>query len=177
MTAQETLWIRHGESEWNRAGLMQGQTPWPALTDVGVRQAWRVAERLATGRRPGRILSSDLWRAAQTAGIVGERLGLAVEHTALLRERCWGIHEGRPVAEGYRAESALSDKDALPQGESRADVAARLHRLRPWLAGAGPVVVVTHGDVIREAVALWSPRPSIHPPENGCVVGLLLTGT
>lgn len=167
----DTLWVRHGESTWNRAGVMQGQTHWPVLTPRGVRQARAVADELRH-YRPVRVVSSDLRRAAETAHIVGARLTLPVEFTALLRERCWGAFEGRPAAEGRLAESALTADQAVPQGESRDDVAARLHRLSASLHTAdGPTVLVTHGDVIREAIRLWAPDRLVEAlPENGCIV-------
>ncbi|MGE2836071.1 histidine phosphatase family protein [Mycobacterium sp. SMC-4] len=152
----DTYWVRHGESTWNRTGLMQGQTAWPALTADGERQAHRAAEELA-GYRPTRVVSSDLDRAVQTARVISARLGLPVSLDPLLRERCWGVFEGRPVAEGQRLEATLPSDRALPQGESRDDVARRLRLFSASLAGAdGPIVVVTHGDVIREALRLFA---------------------
>lgn len=170
MSHLDTLWVRHGESTWNRAGLMQGQTAWPPLTPAGVRQGHSAATELAKHGATA-LVSSDLERAAQTARIIGERLKLPVEHHALLRERHWGVFEGEPVSDGQRAEARLSAEQALPQGESRADVTRRLRR---WLSSltvpSGPVVVVTHGDVICEAVALWAPSAAISVPANGCVI-------
>lgn len=167
----DTLWVRHGESTWNRAGVMQGHTFWPGLTARGKRQAHAAAGEL---RRfgPVRIVSSDLRRAAETAHIIGAALALPVEFTALLRERRWGVFEGRPAAEGQLAESALTTDQAVPQGESRDDVAARLRRLsQSGCAADGPTVVVTHGDVIREAIRLWGQRGhACALPENGCIV-------
>ncbi|MDV3125335.1 histidine phosphatase family protein [Mycobacterium sp. 21AC1] len=167
----DTLWVRHGESTWNRAGVMQGQTHWPALTSRGGRQARAVVDELLD-YRPVRIVSSDLRRAAETAHIIGARLALPVEFTALLRERCWGVFEGRPAAEGRLAESALKADQPVPHGESRDDVVARLRRLAPALTTAdGPTVVVTHGDVIRAALSMWQAhRADDTPPENGCIV-------
>lgn len=171
MTHLDTLWVRHGESTWNRAGVMQGQTYRPPLTSHGTRQASAAAEDL---RRfgPARIVSSDLRRAAETARIIGVRLALPVEHTPLLRERCWGVFEGRPAAEGHQAEAVLSADQAVPQGESRADVAARLRRWLPSLSTPQvPIVVVTHGDVIREAIRLWAgARQNADHLENGCII-------
>lgn len=167
----DVFWVRHGESTWNRAGVMQGQTRWPALTSRGRRQAHTAAAALRR-YEPARILSSDLRRAAETAHIIGAALALPVDLTALLRERCWGVFEGRPAAEGLLAESTLSADQPVPHGESREDVAARLRRLAPSLTTVdGPTVVITHGDVIREALAMWRVhRTDDTPSENGCIV-------
>ena len=157
----------------DRAGLMQGQTAWPPLTSEGVGQAIAVADELEQ-YRAGRIVSSDLRRASETARIIGDRLALPIAHTPLLRERCWGIYEGAPVVEGHRADCLLTDEDALPQGESRTDVATRLRTLlSSLLVSPDPVVVVTHGDVIREAVRLWTPYAAdAGRLENGCIVAI-----
>ncbi|AQA06071.1 hypothetical protein BVC93_02595 [Mycobacterium sp. MS1601] len=172
----DTFWVRHGESTWNRLGLMQGQTRWPALTADGVRQAHAAAETLMP-HAPALVISSDLRRAAETADIIGGRLDVPVRYTPLLRERCWGIFEGRPVADGHRAEAALSADEALPHGEARNDVARRLRSLLERLTtDAGPLVAVTHGDVLREAISMWA--PDLHHesalPKNGWVVRILV---
>lgn len=178
MTGREVIWVRHGESTWNRVGLMQGQTPWPRLTARGQEQAQRAADRVARlGAR--RILSSDLARALETARIIGARLGIAVSKTPLLRERCWGLYEGLPIAVGAHADSLLAPEDALPRGESREDVATRLRLLLPdLLHGGGRVIVVTHGDVLREAINLWAPCVAeTQPLDNGCVLRATLPPT
>jgi broad specificity phosphatase PhoE len=154
---------------------MQGQTPWPALTEHGLRQARAVAERLGTGDRPRRLVTSDLCRAVQTAKAIADRFDLIVETAPLLRERCWGIYEGRPIADGHLAESKLSASDRVPQGESRQDVVDRVRKFLAGIAGVGPIVVVSHGDVIREAVAVLTEVGDVEAPiTNGCVVPLRL---
>jgi broad specificity phosphatase PhoE len=60
------LLVRHGQSEWNAAGLMQGQTAHVPLTELGHAQAAAAAAELAA-LRPGALLSSDLLRAVQSA--------------------------------------------------------------------------------------------------------------
>lgn len=172
----DAFWVRHGESTWNHAGLMQGQTPWPALTARGVRQAQAAAEELGP-HRPVRVVSSDLHRAAHTARIIGADLDLPVVLTPLLRERHWGVFEGRPAAEGERSAATLTTDQPVPQGESRDDVADRIRRLFPSLSAMdGPVVVVTHGDVIREALRLWAVDDDHGTAAgNGCLIRLTRT--
>lgn len=171
----DAYWVRHGESTWNRAGVMQGQTAWPALTARGERQARLAAEELDR-YGPAHVVSSDLDRAVQTARIIGVHLGVPVSFDPLLRERCWGVFEGRPVTEGHRHDATLTSDQAVPQGESRDDVTRRLRLFSASLAGVGgPVVVVTHGDVIREALRLFADG-SRHPDglANGAVIRLTL---
>jgi len=143
--------VRHGESTWNVAQRIQGQTLTPELTARGVDQAHEVAARLeAVGVR--RIVSSDAVRAQQTAAIIGQRLGLPVASTPLLRERDWGIYEGGPRDVARTVEAALPPDQPVEGGESRHDVRRRLLALLPEL-DQEPTVLVTHGGFIVEALA------------------------
>src|SRR5690606_174542 len=92
--------IRHGLTDWNKAGKMQGQTDIP-LNEEGKRQARALAVYLQQERwRWDRISSSDLQRASATARIISDVLGLGDVHLdPLLRERGFGLAEGMTVAE------------------------------------------------------------------------------
>jgi broad specificity phosphatase PhoE len=144
--------VRHGESTWNVAQRIQGQTLTPELTARGVDQAHEVAARLATVG-VCRIVSSDALRAQQTAAIIGQRLGLPVSSTPLLRERDWGIYEGGPRDVARAVEAALPPDQPVEGGESRHDVRRRLLALLPELADES-TVLVTHGGFIVEALAV-----------------------
>src|SRR6476659_10216608 len=80
--------VRHGETDWNAAGRLQGHTDRP-LNDYGRTQAKRLAEQLA-GDGIAAIYASDLSRARETA----ESLGLPVLVDPDLREKNWGSWEG-----------------------------------------------------------------------------------
>lgn len=150
------LAVRHGESEANRDRLVLGRSLGVPLTRTGLGQARQAAKQLA-GLLEGEfaLLSSDALRARQTAGVIGERLGVPVEITELLREQHLGEMEGRPVSE-LRAVPTPEGFDiteiAWGGGESVADVHARLRELVAWLAGRddlpGTVVLVGHGDAL-----------------------------
>lgn len=163
----ELLLVRHGQSTWNAAGRVQGQTMSPELTDLGRRQASVVAARLLE-RRPRRLLTSDLVRARETARIIGEVLGLEPEHDPLLRERHYGAWQGGPLGDAVRVARSLADHEPLPGGESLVDVRHRWQRLAAGLRGLpGPVVLVTHGNVIADAAGAADPA-------NGAIVPVLL---
>ena len=69
------LWmVRHGETDWNLEGRFQGQAD-PPLNANGLAQASELADLLVEAGIQA-IYSSDLQRAALTAQIIGERLGL-----------------------------------------------------------------------------------------------------
>ena len=65
----DLLFIRHGETDWNRQQRFQGQIDVP-LNATGMAQAARVAERLAADRHDA-LFSSDLQRARETAAPLG----------------------------------------------------------------------------------------------------------
>ena len=135
------LLVRHGETDWNAAGRLQGQTDRP-LSDFGRRQARQLAEELADEGLEA-IYSSDLSRARETAEIVSERLGLPVVLDADLREKDWGTWEGLTAVERDRV-------DFL--GESTEEHQERILRALRRIAEQYPdarVLVVTHGGSMR----------------------------
>ena len=139
--------VRHGETAENRGRVVQ--LPDVPLSDRGRRQAERVAERLAR-EGVGRILASDLRRAAMTAEALAERTALAVETEPLLQERNFGDVRGTPYAE---LDVDLFAPDfAPPRGESWTVFHARVERAFARIVEAaaetrGHLVVVTHGLV------------------------------
>lgn len=153
------LLARHGETDWNREGRWQGATDIP-LNDMGRSQAEDLAERLRP-LAPFRAWSSDLARARETAAIAAARLGLdEPEVHAGLRERAYGDFEGlsrEECASRYPAawEAWLSGGLPDPPGsEPRSSAAARVAQALDAIAvasadGGRPVLVVSHGGVIR----------------------------
>ncbi|OSD08503.1 phosphoglycerate mutase-like protein [Trametes coccinea BRFM310] len=88
--------VRHGETEENRQGIMQGQLDTP-LNAAGVRQAELAADALADVPF-GAAYSSDLQRARKTAEIIVERHpGVRLETTEALKERYMGDWQGKLI--------------------------------------------------------------------------------
>lgn len=85
--------IRHGETEWNVKGILQGHTDSP-LTKQGEIQAEETAKELRNIQF-NLAFSSDLIRAKRTAEIIALEHKLAVQTTQLLRERSFGEYEGK----------------------------------------------------------------------------------
>ncbi|MDT4897962.1 MAG: 2,3-bisphosphoglycerate-dependent phosphoglycerate mutase [Acidobacteriota bacterium] len=92
METTRVLFIRHGQSEGNAAGLFGGHTPTP-LSARGRRQAEVTAEALYS-EKISAIYSSDLSRAVETAMPLARLTGLDVEQTDAFRERGVGVMEG-----------------------------------------------------------------------------------
>jgi len=174
------LLVRHGQSEWNAEGRMQGQTAHVPLTALGHRQAAAAAERLAA-LRPRALVSSDLLRAVETAEHCGRATGLPVTTTPALREQGYGVLEGRPSRELWDVVDWTDPHWAADGGESLAQLHARVAEYLQRLRAAPPadvVALVTHGDTIRAAQAvaagLGPEGMPARTPHNGSVTELVL---
>jgi probable phosphoglycerate mutase len=146
--------LRHGPTEWNALGKIQGQVDVP-LSDEGL-------ARMAAQRVPfaaSRLYASPMLRARQTA----EALGLkdpALD--ARLMEQHWGRWEGLTLAEiharhGANAfiEAGLGEAFRPGGGESTGEVHARVAAfLKDVAQGEGDAVAVAHLGVLRAAYTL-----------------------
>ncbi|MEU8296887.1 histidine phosphatase family protein [Micromonospora sp. NPDC048909] len=152
------IW-RHGNTDWNAANRVQGQTDVP-LNDLGREQA-RAAAPLLAGLRPDALVASDLSRAAETAAALAALTGLPVRSDARLRERHFGRWQGltlTEVAEQFPAEYArwrAGDPDPGAEIETLDDLGKRVGTALTEAADAvpgGTVVVATHGGGARQGV-------------------------
>ncbi|MFO1350114.1 MAG: histidine phosphatase family protein [Gammaproteobacteria bacterium] len=151
--------IRHGETAWNAARIIQ--LPDTPLSERGIRQAELLGERLA-GMAVTRIVVSDYRRALMTAERLHAATGAALEQDEQLRERHFGDLRGRPHAEvgdAYRLDLVP------PGGESWNVFHQRVERawagLRHRVADdAGNIAVVTHG-LVCYSLALRHLRPPV----------------
>jgi probable phosphoglycerate mutase len=146
------LVVRHGETPSNAARVIQ--RPDTPLSDVGIRQAERLAERLAaTGI--ARLLSSDLRRAVMTAERVAARTGVPLELEPLLQERNFGDIRGTAYA---ALDFDIFGPDYAPPGGESWDAfhdraACAWERVRVAAAETpGTLAVITHGLVCRAFV-------------------------
>ncbi|EXX91293.1 phosphoglycerate kinase [Paenibacillus darwinianus] len=145
--------IRHGKTDWNALGRIQGQTDIP-LNEEGKRQAEALALRLSgEGRQWDAIVSSDLRRAGATAAIIAARLGIPrLPSDPRLRERFFGEVEGTTEEErllrwgpDWRKADAGQESDESVQARSLAFVQEMLTANRhPRL------LVVSHGSLLAQ---------------------------
>jgi probable phosphoglycerate mutase len=166
---------RHGHTDRSEPEQYLGQTIDVAISERGREQALALHDRLASVTF-GRVLSSPLRRARQTAEIV--RPDAIIEIDDRLKEADYGAWEGLTIDEidaQWPRERAAWEADptavAPPAGERADEVAARagqlLTDLRHWDAGLGAadrdhrVLVVGHSTLNRVllAVALGIPLP------------------
>ena len=153
--------IRHGETDWNVRGLIQGWTDTP-LNGRGHLQARAVAEALAdtaVNSTDFSFVVSPLLRARQTMGYIADALSLAPDQVAVepaVQELCFGVWEGKhfldmrdsPVYPAHPDDRYHWRPDG---GESYADGQVRIDQ---WLDTLDrPTVVVAHGAIGRCVVA------------------------
>lgn len=154
--ARELIFIRHGQTEWNVAGRLQGRGDSP-LTELGRQQARAHLSWLAE-LRPDQIVASPLGRAQATARILADALDLPVEIEPRLEERCMGRFEGWTLDEVSAAapeesEARIADPwhYRAPEGENYDDMVARVDPLLEQLVGrpVHRIVLVSHGTLVR----------------------------
>lgn len=152
--------VRHGQSEGNVGPVFQSNdTP---LTEVGRTQASRIADRL-NKLELEQLIASPWTRAKQTAEIVSQSTGLAIEFSDLFVERRRPTSsQGKPrsdvqakrLEEQWR-QSLYNPDIRAEDGENFADIISRADQALSYLASqdASHMAVVTHGYFLRTMVA------------------------
>lgn len=152
--------VRHGETEWNATGRLQGQLD-VELNTTGLLQAQAMAPVVAQ-YHPVALYSSDSQRTVQTASFLAEQLRLPIITDPRLREVHVGSWGGLDLAEVSELDPdfgpALArgeDRRRSPEGENGAEVAARIRPALDEIAQRHPgltTVIVSHGFASRMAV-------------------------
>ncbi|WP_214368208.1 histidine phosphatase family protein [Pseudonocardia sp. H11422] len=186
MSLRRLILLRHGQTDYNLAGRMQGHID-SQLTDEGRAQVARAAVELARFA-PDRLISSDLSRAVDSAGEIAAVTGLPMELDPRLRETHLGKWQGRSVDEieqdwpgaisAWRSDPAW----APPGGESRVEVVARslpvVRELDAEFGGPngdgaeeadGTALLVAHGGLIAGLVSALLELPEQAWPSIGGV--------
>lgn len=161
MTLRRLVLWRHGETDYNAAGRMQGHLD-SALTEVGWNQA-RFAVPALARFEPDLVIASDLRRATDTATVLTEAIGVPLRIDKRLRETHLGEWQGRTGPEvdadwpGERDRWRLDATWAPPGGETRVEVAARAGDVvNDLLSDAEPmdtVLLAAHGGLITALTA------------------------
>ena len=165
--AIDIYFLRHGETTWNRAKILQGSISFPDLTAKGVRMAEETAKGLGdAGIRFDRIYTSPYRRARHTAEIIASRnAGTRPIDDSRLREMCFGRYEGIRYVKGSYVDDNqrlfFVDPDRyVPQGdgaEAFRHVQARLrdfleNEVRPLDGKVTNILCVAHSLVLRSLV-------------------------
>jgi len=151
--------LRHGESTANLLREFSNSGWKHPLTEKGIEQAHAAAGGLA-GVRVGRVYSSPVQRAVQTAQIVAEGLCAPLEVTEALREWSVGIYEGTTDPAGWDLHRQIQDDwfvhgkldSRMPGGESFLDIRERFAPFIEGLLRSGgnderSLVLVGHGGL------------------------------
>ena len=152
------LLLRHARSTSNVAGTLAGRLPGIGLDETGLTQADAVAAQLA-GVEIARIVSSPAERCLATLAPLAAATGLTVETDDRLSEVDYGSWSGRKLGELakedlWRVVQQRPSAAVFPDGEGLADVSARaVAAVRELAAGPVPVLICSHGDVLKAILA------------------------
>jgi probable phosphoglycerate mutase len=181
--------IRHGETEFNKLGIVQGSGVDTDLNDTGLQQArafFDYYEDLGFDM----VVTSKLKRTHQTvAGFI--RKGIPWIQNPDLNEISWGDHEGQHSTpeklaiynDMIREWKSGNYHASLPGGETAHNLNIRLSRFIEYLhtRPAENLLVCTHGRTIRSLITLMKGLPLSKMEETlhsntGCYVVHLENG-
>jgi len=166
------LLVRHGETDWNRAGIWQGWAD-PPLNESGRAQARALAEELRATPFDA-VYTSDLRRAKETAEILAAAHGVPVHVDADLREIDVGSWSGL-TREDIRRRFPDGER---PDGETHEQHAARVLAAVERIARDNRgrrVLVVSHGGTFRRVSEVLGDEP-YRPVENCAVLEVHFRG-
>ncbi|MCS6916231.1 MAG: histidine phosphatase family protein [Chitinophagales bacterium] len=160
---KEIFLVRHGETDYNRSGMVQGRGVDPPLNAEGIRQSQLFFRRYGSLRFDA-VFTSSLLRSRQSMEPF-IRQGITWHTSSDLDEISWGVFEGKPAAEPFRsayrqllaAWKQGQFEAAAPQGESPLQVQQRMEQFRKVLIGSPyqRVLVCTHGRAMRILLSVW----------------------
>jgi isoleucyl-tRNA synthetase/bisphosphoglycerate-dependent phosphoglycerate mutase len=164
-TSVDLTLVRHGQTDWNKEHLCQGQEADRSLTELGRQQAKDGGQKLKKSKKQfDVIVSSDLKRTRETAAIIAEELGMTVsEYSATYRERSFGDWVGKDLDEILTKHPILVETgefgihhETPPNGESLSMFLRRAQNAYEHIAKTYPgkrVLLVTHGGFIQAFMA------------------------
>lgn len=164
--------LRHGETDWNRKGLLQGHTDIP-LNDRGREQVDDTVRSLSgLGVRVDAIVSSPLKRARESAEIAAHRLDFPKDQIVvedLLIERGFGEGEGMSLQE-MKERYPGSD---CPGMESREELVKRagqaFQKITDVFYDAERILLAAHGAVLFALLEAVSAEPIPYEGRAACI--------
>ncbi|MBU0905996.1 MAG: histidine phosphatase family protein [Firmicutes bacterium] len=142
--------IRHGETDWNSIGMLQGRKDIP-LNEAGILHA-KQCRQVLTSSHCDVVITSPLKRAKQTATIINEKLNVPVIEMVDFVERDFGLAEGMT----YDERNSKFPNRSYPNQEERISFHKRVmeglntinHRYVD-----NKILLVAHGGVINAILA------------------------
>lgn len=146
LTPARFFFLRHGETDWNRAHRAQGRSDVP-LNDRGRDQARRAC-RLVRGLEIATLCASPLARALETARLLQATVACRLTVLNDLAECSWGEREGQVKGQWFADWQAGR---STPQGAEPYErfLERALSGVNAALEQPGPVLIVSHGGVYR----------------------------
>ncbi len=186
----ELTLVRHGETDLNKEGLIQGSDVDMSLNATGKAQAKKAGEKLKD-QTFDVILSSDLKRAKETASIIAKELGMDTTGSfPIFNERKAGEWSGKPVEDilakhrpkGSKIRSSMFLRATPKNGESFDQLIARAHKAHDWLLkeyAGKKVLLIAHGGFNRALMMVAQNLPYDvavqKEPKNGQADDMTLT--
>ena len=187
--------MRHGETDWNRQGLIQGSADIP-LNEYGIELAEQTKAGLdAAGIKFDKIFTSPFIRAQETANIIARGMHVRVTVKDAIREMSFGAYEGIKISElrinpAYREINKCFDDPVhyVREGdaESYEEVFARIggfltEEILPLENRCEQVLIVCHGAVIRAFISIIKKLPlseywNIHQPNCSINIAEVMDG-
>jgi broad specificity phosphatase PhoE len=155
---------RHGETEFNKNGLLQGRGIDAPLNNTGIKQATAISEYLK-GYDTNGLVSSSLKRSWQTAEPIQKHTDLEILKVRDLDEMDFGKYEGTPYQEVSgelkKLQKSWQSGDVnrpIPEGESPQEVYDRANGAVQEILSQtdnGLIVMILHGRLIRILLSEW----------------------
>jgi broad specificity phosphatase PhoE len=159
----KVLLIRHGQTAFNRQGLVHGRADTTGLDDMGKAQVANLVP-VCKAHQVKLLMSSPEIRALETAEILAVSLDLQIRQVEALRERDWGQWSGEPWEQIHGRLKPMSLEERFtfvpPDGESWQQMEQRLLRCaQQWQGLSESVAVVAHGGLLRALIPLLLEKP------------------
>lgn len=164
-------YLRHGETDWNSENRIMGQQDIP-LNKRGIEQSHQLKSHIKSFEFE-KIWSSPLKRASQTAEIINETFHYPIEYLTLLKERKWGVGEGKshqdfmpdmkPKLTGRDSIEGDIPEGAEPYGAFELRVIKAFQTI--LVSSRKPPLIVGHGGVYRVLTKLLA---AASLPANNC---------
>ena len=161
LKTRQLILVRHGETDWNAEGRIQGMLDVP-LNALGMQQAALTAAELARSVDIADMVSSDLVRTRETTTPIAEATGFEPRFDARIRERNFGVWQGKTYEE-WRVLDAVGmarynagDPDYGPEGGETASQFLKrcVDAVTDLVLGSEEktLILVTHGGVVSSMV-------------------------
>lgn len=162
----QILLVRHGQSEADILGVHEGRADYH-LTELGIKQADLMAQRVKKEFAPELIWSSTLIRAKKTAQILSETVGCGIVYDPDLMEWNNGVLAGLSRSEanlkypepvgGHKPHESVKDGESVIEFRMRAEII--LSKIISDSGNYNKIAIVSHGGMISNIIQSFLKMP------------------